>query len=223
MTTLQKITKKIRRHINVYLLRDHSSLILRKWSKYNGDETLRLDYPLGQTSIVFDVGGYMGDYADAIHKKFGCRIYLFEPVSFFHEKCVKRFSGNPNIVCLNYGLAAKAGWFQISISDEASSFKIVTDGCLTQQAEVRSIAEVVAELGIGKIDLIKINIEGGEFDLLPVIISSGLVKRIKYIQIQFHNFDTNAADERLRIRRLLEITHREMWNYELVWESWELL
>ena len=86
---------------------------------------------------------------------------------------------------------------------------------MVQQAEVRSISEVVSELHIERIDLIKINIEGGEYDLLPAIIDSGLIKRIKYIQVQFHNFDIGAADARFRIRRSRKTPR--MWNYEFVW------
>ncbi len=219
MTILKKITNRVHNIIDVYLLRKP----LARWYQERGDETARLDYPLNQTSIVFDVGGYVGDYADEIYKKFGCRIYIFEPVPLFYDRCVKRFSGNSSIACFNYGLAARSGRLEINVHDESSSFKKEVDGSVKQQAELRSITEAVADLGIEKIDLIKINIEGGEFDLLPAIIDSGLVKRIKYIQVQFHNFDANAADARSRIRSLLEKTHREMWNYEFVWESWELL
>ena len=93
---------------------------------------------------------------------------------------------------------------------------------MVQQAEVRSISEVVSELHIERIDLIKINIEGGEYDLLPAIIDSGLIKRIKYIQVQFHNFDIGAADARFRIRRSRK-THRGCGIMNSYGESWELL
>ena len=124
---------------------------------------------------------------------------------------------------MNYGLSSKSGWFEINLNNNESSFKKVGLGDISQEAEVRSITKVATELGIEKIDLIKINIEGGEFDLLPEIIDSGLIKRIKYIQVQFHNFDAEAADARFRIRSMIKQTHREMWNYDFVWESWELL
>jgi FkbM family methyltransferase len=217
-----KLTRKISHFYKLYVLRDPFLWTVKKWFADHGDETLRLDYPLDKSSVVFDVGGYLGDYADAIHKKYGCRIYLFEPVPAFYDQCVERFSNNSSITCLNYGLSSASGWFEMNLNNNESSFKKIEDGSTAQQAQVRSITEVVAELGIKEIDLIKINIEGGEFDLLPIMIESGLVKRIKYIQVQFHNFIAGAVDGRLSIRRSLESTHREMWNYEFVWESWEL-
>ena len=51
------------------------------WVRDNGDHTLRLDYDLNEDSIVFDVGGYRGDFTSAIFNKYNCNVYVFEPVS----------------------------------------------------------------------------------------------------------------------------------------------
>jgi len=220
--SFQRLVKKLTFIYQLYILRDPFLINVKRWFNDAGDDTLRLDYRLDETSIVFDVGGYLCDYADAIHKKFGCRVYVFEPVPLFYDKCVKRFSHNPSVTCFNYGLSSTSGWFEMRLDDNSSSFK-TTEGGIIQEAQIRAISNVISELEITHIDLIKINIEGGEFDLLPAIINSGLINHIKYIQVQFHNFITHAVENRLAIRKLLEKTHHEMWNYEFVWESWELL
>ena len=219
---IKKVGNKIGFLYKCFVLRDPFLLTAKRWFADRGDATLRLDYKLYSSSIVFDVGGYIGDYAEDVYKKFGCQIFVFEPVPSFFNQCVERFSGNPLVTCLNYGLSSKSGWFEIILNNNQSSFNKADLTGIKQKAEVRSISEVVSELGIEKIDLIKINIEGGEFDLLPAIIDSGLISRITYIQVQFHNFDPNAIEARSKIRQALEKTHREMWNYEFLWESWEL-
>ena len=219
---IKKVGNKIGFLYKCFVLRDPFLLTAKRWFADRGDATLRLDYKLDSSSIVFDVGGYIGDYAEDVYKKFGCQIFVFEPVPSFFNQCVERFSGNPLVTCLNYGLSSKSGWFEIILNNNQSSFNKADLTGIKQKAEVRSISEVVSELGIEKIDLIKINIEGGEFDLLPAIIDSGLISRITYIQVQFHNFDPNAIEARSKIRQALEKTHREMWNYEFLWESWEL-
>ena len=218
-----KINNKIIQLYKVHVQRDPFSRAANKWFSDKGDETLRLNYQLDKTSIVFDVGGYLGDYAEAIYQKFGCQVYLFEPVPQFYDSCVERFRNNPSIICLNYGLSSKSGWFEINLNNNESSFKKAGLSNISQKAEVRSITKVATELGIENIDLIKINIEGAEFELLPEIIDAGLIRRIKYIQVQFHNFDAGAVDARFHIRSMLKQTHREMWNYDFLWESWELL
>lgn len=68
----------------------------------------------------------------------------------------------------------------------------------------------------------KINIEGGEYNLVKKLIDSDLIEKIKYLQIQFHNFVENSEQKRQNLRFKLTRTHIEMWNYEFVWESWRL-
>lgn len=219
----RKIAKKIACLFKLYVLRDPFLVNVTKWFSDRGDETLRLDYQLDESSVVFDVGGYVGGYAESIHRKYGCKVYLFEPVPAFYRICVEKFSNEPSITCLNYGLSSKSGWFEIGLDNNASSFNKIETDKKTQLAQLCSVTEIFAKLGLDKIDLLKINIEGGEFDLLPALIDSGLIKQIRYLQIQFHNFVDGAPEKRQSVRSSLRKTHREMWNYEFVWESWERL
>lgn len=223
MELIRRAVGKLANLYGLYVLRDPFLIGARRWFKDFGYDTFNLNYTLNSESLVLDVGGYHGDYAEAVFRKFGCRVILFEPIPAFYEDCVKRFADNPSIACLNYGLSSLSGSFPISVSDNASSFKKLPTGDNADIAEVRSFKEVVLELGIDRIDLMKINIEGGEFDLLPAMIDSGLIKRVRFLQVQFHNFVAGAKEGRSRIRESLFKTHREMWNYEFVWESWELL
>lgn len=217
-----KISNKFKQLYNLYLVKDPFAINAKKWFDDNGDDTLRLNYPLNQSSIVIDIGGYIGDYAEAINNKYGCQVLLFEPVPEFYDKCLKRFKDNPSISCYNYGLSSKTDTLEIELDANSSSFIKKNLGKNSQLVQVRSILEVFEELKLDQIDLIKINIEGGEYDLLPEIISSGIVKKVKYLQIQFHTFANNAVEYRLQILDLLSKTHHQMWNYEFIWESWEL-
>lgn len=202
------------------VLRDPFLLAVKRWFRDKGDDTRRLDYPLDHDSIVWDVGGFHGDFAARIHQRYGCRVWVFEPVPVYYRHCVERFAGNERIRCLPFGLSARAGWFDISDSGDASSFVRSESGCEVQKAELRPVTTMFSDLGIGRVDLLKINIEGGEYDVLPALIESGLIERVRYIQVQFHDFVPDAASRREAIRRGLARTHSEMWNYPFVWESW---
>lgn len=220
---LSKISNKLKQIFKLYIVKDPVVINAKKWFQDNGDNTLRLNYPLNQSSIVIDVGGYIGDYAEAINHKFGCQVLLFEPVPEFYQQCLDRFKNNPAISCYNYGLSSKTDTLEIELDENASSFIKSKSGKNSKSVQVRSILEVFQELNLDRIDLIKINIEGGEYELLPAIINSGIVKNIRYFQIQFHTFAQNAVDCRLQILDSLSKTHRQMWNYEFIWESWELV
>lgn len=223
MNFLLKIRNKLASLYRRYILREPFLLEVARWFKDKGDETLRLNYPLTHESVVFDLGGYHGDFAAAVHQQYGCRVYIFEPVSEFYLKCVDRFQGNQNIICLNYGLSSGDSWLDIGLAENASSFASPHAKGAKQQVQIRSVVECIRELGIERIDLMKINIEGGEFDVVPAIIESGDIIKVQYLQVQFHNFIDDAAKRREAIRVQLVNTHKEMWNYEFVWESWKLV
>ena len=64
--------------------------------------------------------------------------------------------------------------------------------------------------------------EGGEFELLNALLDRpDLIKKIKYFQIQFHDFVPDALKMRAEIQRRLSETHKVMWNFPFIWESWE--
>jgi FkbM family methyltransferase len=222
MDLFSKIRGRVEVTFRRYVLREPFLLEVARWFKDRGDDTLRLNYPLTPESVIFDLGGYHGDFAAAIHDKYGSIVYIFEPVPEFYQICVNRFKGNNKIFCLNYGLSSVGGWLDIGLAENSSSFSSPHAKGATQKVQIRSIVECIRKLKIEQIDLMKINIEGGEFDVVPAIIASGNINKIKYLQIQFHNFVEDAIFQRAEIRKQLESTHTEMWNYEFVWESWKL-
>jgi FkbM family methyltransferase len=215
------ILKKISKFVHREILRDTFLLEIKRWFRDDGDNTLRLDYPLNPGSVVWDVGGYRGDFAEQIHSRYSSRVFVFEPHPAFYQHCVDRFSGKENIKILKFGLSDQAGWFDIVDSEDGSSFVNKTlAGTATQKAQLCSVAEVFERLGSHNIDLLKINIEGGEFSLLPALVAADLIPRVRFIQVQFHNFIPNADAMRDTIRAELAKTHDLMWDYTFVWESW---
>ena len=78
-----------------------------RWLADNGDYTLRLNYPLNSDSVVVDLGGYRGDFANNIHNKFNCNVYVFEPFKDFYNVIEGRFKSNEKIKVFNYGISDK--------------------------------------------------------------------------------------------------------------------
>lgn len=219
---IKQTTNKFSKLYKIYIVKDEFSIQVKKWFSDRGDQTLRLDYPeLTSDSIVFDLGGYLGDFTAAITERYNCKVYIFEPHPEYFSKCIERFSFYGNVVVLNYGLADKDGKFLLSNQSDGSSFinpnHKQKDGidCI-----VRDFSSVLKELDVTKIDLMKINIEGGEFPLMEHIISCGKQAIVRQYQIQFHNFVENAVDRRLKITRALSATHIRTWCYTFVWENW---
>jgi FkbM family methyltransferase len=217
-----KISRKIVGLYRVWVLGNVFPREVRRWFNDKGDETLRLQYDLKPDSVVFDVGGYKGDFAERISSLYGCYAYIFEPSKEFYEICLNRFRGNDKIRCFNFGLSDVDGTFILSDDADGSSVKPDNTNGQGTVVRVRRFSDVIRELDVKKIDLIKINIEGGEYDLLPHIIEEGFVGDIGNIQVQFHTFIKDAKPMRARINKMLERTHKCDWCYVFVWENWSL-
>ncbi len=222
MKILNVLKRKAKTAYARHVLRDPQLLEAQRWFKDKGDQTLRLNYDLDTNSVVFDIGGYQGDYAAAIHEKYACRVYLFEPVRAYYEECQKRFKENGAIQCFNFGLSNSNESVEIDVSENASSTHFSKMENKKELVFLTSILDFIRQSNIKKIDLMKINIEGGEFDVLPALIGSGLIGVVGNVQIQFHNFIDDAERKRNAIRKDLALTHVEEWNYKFVWESWRL-
>ncbi|MEO6719115.1 MAG: FkbM family methyltransferase [Ferruginibacter sp.] len=193
-----------------------------KWFKNKGDETLRLDYALDENSIVFDIGGYKGEFARDIYCKYNSTIYIFEPVTEFYNEIVNRFVNNPKVQGFNFGLGDGSYMAKMSLEDNGSSlFKKGASDYI--EVEIRSFNDFIEKHNITRIELAKINIEGAEYDLLESIIEAGNIEKITNIQVQFHDFVIENAIERMNnISEKLSRTHELTYHYEFVWDNWKL-
>lgn len=191
---------------------------LINWFNLNGDKTFRLDYPeLNEKSIVFDCGGYEGQWTSDIYSKYRCKVYVFEPVKNFAENIKKRFSKNKNIRVYYFGLSNITKKAQISNDNDASS--LYKGG--KEVIQLKSISEFIIEDKINKIDLLKLNVEGEEYNILNNLISTGLIKKIKEIQVQFHRNIKNYKEEYSKTKVKLKETHKLKWRFPFIWEDWK--
>lgn len=187
--------------------------------KKNTDKLIRLDYELNENSIVFDVGGYEGQWASDLYAMHNCNIYVFEPIVKYAEFIKKRFKKNTKIKVFAFGLGGKNQKNDIALDNDGSSLHKKSNHSI--EVEVKDIAELIEKNSIDNIDLIKINIEGGEYELLERLIEKSLINNIKNIQVQFHDFVTNADKRMNEIKNNLKKTHNPTYEYEYVWENWK--
>lgn len=189
------------------------------WCEIQGDKTLRLDYDLNEYSVIFDLGGYEGQWSSDIFSKYCCFIHCFEPVEGFAENIENRFSKNHKINVHQFGLSNTNKEEYISHNADSSS---IFRGEAKEKIRLVKAIDFMKENNISKIDLMKINIEGGEYDLLEHLIETGFIKNIMNLQIQFHDFILNARKRMESIQKRLEKTHKLSYQHEFLWENWKL-
>ena len=190
-----------------------------KWENDGGDKIFRYNYDLNENSIVFDCGGYKGEWAEEIIKLYNPHIYIFEPMPKYYNNLVNKFAFNNKVSVYGFGLSDKNEKIKMAMLDNASTIykKEAKDFV---QVKMVDILDFLKKENISNIDLIKINIEGGEYSLLERMIQGDVVKNCSNIQAQFHKFMPNAEIRRETIRKSLAKTHFTTYNYPFVWENW---
>lgn len=181
---------------------------LKEWQA-NKLEGIRYDYDLKPADTVIDLGAYKGEWANEIHARFRCQVVVVEPTEYIND-----FKHGPII---NKAAGTHAG--KMSFGGRAYYSSIFEPG--DHEYECFDVNELLNQYEV--IDLLKINIEGAEYDVLSHIIGADLHTRIKNIQVQFHQVAGVPYETWYRgIEAKLMKTHSLTWHYPYCWENWQL-
>lgn len=193
---------------------------VKKWHEIDGENTFRIDYNLDKNSVVFDLGGYIGEWSEKILSKYDSNIFIFEPVNNFVKIMKGKFKNNSKVKIFRIGLSDRTEDVFISVDKTASS--IYKKGGKKEKIHLVEIESFMNSNNVYKIDLMKINIEGGEYDLLDHMIKNNLIKVVDNIQIQFHQFVPNAEKRMMQIQENLKTTHHLTYQQRWINENWKL-
>ncbi|WP_294173667.1 FkbM family methyltransferase [uncultured Sphingomonas sp.] len=148
------------------------------------DEWL-FDYRLRPEDVVFDVGAGLGEEA-VVFADMAARVYSVEahPDTF---RCLRKTvaqSGRSNVVPLQLALADRDGELRISSGDSHLANSVIEGGSGRVTVPAKSLESLCRELGVGRIDFLKMNIEGAE---RLAIRGFGAVE-IRHLAISCHDF-----------------------------------
>lgn len=190
---------------------------LSKWIFENNENKI-VDYPLNNKSIVLDVGGYVGNFSDRIISLYEPYLIIFEPVNKFYKILKRRYSKNTKVRIYKYGLSDRNAKQKIYLSQDGTS--LIKKTAKAESVELRDVADIIKKYKL--IDLMSINIEGAEYVVIERLVSTKLIKRIKYLQVQFHNFVPDADNYRKKVIKTMLKTHKVRYSYPFVWEAFEI-
>lgn len=199
---------------------DKNSMQINAWFRDDSKKQYRYTYDLNVNSIVFDVGGYEGEWAQKIYDIYGSWVYVFEPHPYYYKHLKERFKDLEKVKVFPYGLGGESVEIELSDSKDASS--IHKTGEKHIKVKIIDIVEFLDNSQFRSVDLVKINIEGAEYDLLQRLIDAQRVTMFKNIQVQFHNFVDDAQIRMRFIQRSFSATHYLTYYYRFVWENWKL-
>jgi len=159
---------------------------------------------------IIDVGAGIGEETVVFARRVGDagRVVAIEahPQTFACLQETVRRSGLRNVTAIFCAVADSDGTATISSGDDhlANSLVAADDGV---RVPARSLDSLAAELGLGRVDFLKMNIEGAE--ALAVRGMSAIAPRLRQLAISCHDFRADHGDSegfrtKMQVRAALE-------------------
>lgn len=136
---------------------------------------------------VLDLGANFGRFATAIVKRFDCHCIAIEPT----PKLYKTMLFDERMTKMHLAIAPENGETDFHISSQSTASSMTKkDASVVETVKVktRRLEDLVHELGIPFVDLIKCDIEGAEIDVLASCSDDFLRNQVKQMTIEFHDF-----------------------------------
>jgi len=151
-------------------------------------------------SVVWSFGiGQDASFDLAMIERFGVTVHGFDPTPGLDE-WIGEQNYDPRFVFHDVGLADFDGLVQIrsqSIDQETSGtilgrdeLDVATEG---ESIQVKRLGTLMRELGVDRIDLLKMDIEGAEFGVIDDLLASAV--RPKQLLVEFHRYFTSGAQK----------------------------
>lgn len=188
----------------------------------NGGNDQLYDVPVRTGDLVIDAGGYEGEWTARMLARYGCAAEVYEPVPDQASHCRRLFERNALVRVHAAGLGGSARSARFSLAATGSSEFLGNSREHVVEAEVVDIAAAMAELGTQSVACLKLNIEGGEYEVLERLLETGGIARCTSLLVQFHRQPPGWERRREAITEGLRATHDQAWCYPMVWEKWVL-
>ena len=157
-------------------------------------------------NFFLDIGAYLGTYTDLVlNNNSNSKALIFEPQGDIYRILKNRYKKNKNIKVFNYAISNKTGVRKLYINKhrltstflkfnlqnnylnyKAKLFSSTIRG-MTKNIKIvktKTLKKIIKENKIKKIDLIKIDTEGHEFEVLKGIGSK--IRLVKCFLVEFH-------------------------------------
>ncbi len=151
---------------------------------------------IGNNPIIIDAGANIGQSALSYSYMIkDSKIHSFEPVISTYNQLLQITKKLSHIECYHLALGSEAKEIEIALSEQSLNNSLVEDvhsklkSVAKQNIVVKTLDQMVAELGIVQIDLLKIDTEGYDLEVLKGASNAlgiGIVKSV-YCEVGFND------------------------------------
>lgn len=187
------------------------------------------DIVSGLTSddVCIDCGANVGEVSEVLANS-GAFVYCFEPDSSAFNSLKKRFVNRNNIKLFKKGVYTEnkqVKLYKSELSDYDNEFfsqsssicgsKVNVETSKYEEIEVIDVCEFIESLN-RRIYLLKMDIEGAEFDILEKLINKQLYNKIDYVLVETHDDSVpEIRDKAQQVRNLIK--EKQIKNINLNW------
>lgn len=146
--------------------------------------------------VVIDFGACQGEFVDELNKQYKIKKAILveaNPTNF------KKLSQRENYVLYNRLVSNKKNEFLKFYEDPKSPYngsnKFNYFKGIEHNIQTITLEEIILEHKLEHIDILKVDIEGSEYDVMPLI-NENILSKIRQITIEFHDFIDNNLKEK---------------------------
>jgi FkbM family methyltransferase len=207
-----------RRMYGAKLMLTHGTSDVSKWFLSNG-EKLKFTLDLEMNGLVLDIGAFKGTFTKKLMRNNpNNRYWLFEPIPKYFLSCKKQFEKMDNVSIHPLAVTSDGRSVNLSIRGLRSRVEENETPYLNTFSSV-SITDVFKSTH--KVELLKLNIEGMEYEVLNELIAKNNLIKARYLLIQFHNFNVGDEKRYIEIQKSLQKDYENCFSFKWVWELWE--
>lgn len=162
-------------------------------------------------NVVFDIGANVGLFTKFIKTQGAKKVYCFEPNPTAIKHLHNNFKDDDSVVLNDFAVSHKDGKIELNI-DESNSLisSVFTQTNNKLNIDCYSFDTLFKKFNLNKIDLVKIDIEGGEFDIIDNL-SEETFNKIDTFLIEYHDFYfTDGMEKVIKLINKLNINGYEV-------------
>lgn len=220
--------KKLARIDNEFANFDWGEINDSKWFKDNLEEELILldsyekFYEVNKGDVVLDIGASAGPFTYSILNKKPKHVYCLEPQVNLYKTLVSNLKSHKNVTCINKGITYVDG---VTLFDGLFESTGYYTGSAPTLADGIKFKTLIKDNGIKVVNLLKVDCEGGEYDIFNDENKSWILKNVKNITGEFHLGTTELKDKFRRFRDtfLIDFKNYEVFSMDNIDIKWDVL
>jgi len=211
--------------------------LIYKPSIYSSEEPTFMNYneffvqkifkslPINSPKVVLDVGASVGVWTEWILHQNAHKVYCFEPNKIALKDLYKLHSNNDRVHIIDKALHNTNEEIEFFSSDtnslvsathkhDGADFGLPTN--TSYKVKAITLEKFIQDYNIKNIDLLKIDIEGGEFNIIPNLQQSSF-DIIDNFLIEIHPFYFEDGDQ--KVQQLKDVLYKQGYNINQFWSN----